>query len=166
MAAGDPTRRSRPSLTRSSRGSAPHLLLATFPKVRRCSTSYHCSRRQRQRALYPWGASIGDVRVLTTAGPLLSLSRGAAAVMDSLLSRGRHFGSQQPRSSQGKFRAKSTSKEGRRGPYPCWMPSDHLSLQFSRPPVVIMAGFMRWARFVARERRTMRAAPSDPGHAP
>ncbi|KAJ1120840.1 hypothetical protein NDU88_008989 [Pleurodeles waltl] len=39
-------------------------------------------------------------------------------------------------------------------------------LQFSRPPVVIMAGFMLRAWTVARERRTTHAAPSIPGHAP
>ncbi|KAJ1123202.1 hypothetical protein NDU88_001675 [Pleurodeles waltl] len=40
------------------------------------------------------------------------------------------------------------------------------SLQFSGPPVVIMVGFMGRARFVAQERRTMRAAPSASGHTP
>ncbi|KAJ1098491.1 hypothetical protein NDU88_003602 [Pleurodeles waltl] len=50
--------------------------------------------------------------------------------MGSLLSCGRHFGSRQPQSSQGKFQAKSASKEGRRGPYPCRVPSDHLSSIF------------------------------------
>ncbi|KAJ1163859.1 hypothetical protein NDU88_004311 [Pleurodeles waltl] len=40
------------------------------------------------------------------------------------------------------------------------------SLQFLRPPVVIMAGFKLRAWIVVRERRTTRAAPSVPGHAP
>ncbi|KAJ1110070.1 hypothetical protein NDU88_007425 [Pleurodeles waltl] len=34
-----------------------------FPKVRRCSASYHYSRRQGRRALYPWGTSMGGVGV-------------------------------------------------------------------------------------------------------
>ncbi|KAJ1114203.1 hypothetical protein NDU88_002442 [Pleurodeles waltl] len=164
MAAGDPTCRSRPSLTRSSRDCAPHLLLATFPKVRRCSASYHYSRRHGHRALYLWGTSMGGVGVLTTAGPLLSPSRGlqprwvhcsaAAAILG--------------RCSRGAVRADfgQTPLQNRGAAVPtCAGYPPTTSLQFSRPPVVIMAGFMRRIQFVARERRTMRAAPSAPGHA-
>ncbi|KAJ1122638.1 hypothetical protein NDU88_001123 [Pleurodeles waltl] len=76
VGAGDLTSQSRPFLTRSFRGSALHQLLAPIPKVRRCSVSYSYSQRQRQRAPHPWGTSMGAVGVLTTAGPLLSPSRG------------------------------------------------------------------------------------------
>ncbi|KAJ1200764.1 hypothetical protein NDU88_004585 [Pleurodeles waltl] len=76
MATGDLTRLSRPSLTQSSRNSAPHPLLATLPNVRWCSASYYYSRRWGQRGLYPWGTLMGGAGVLTSAGLLLSPSRG------------------------------------------------------------------------------------------
>ncbi|KAJ1142222.1 hypothetical protein NDU88_008549 [Pleurodeles waltl] len=40
------------------------------------------------------------------------------------------------------------------------------SLQFLRPPVVIMAGFKLQAWIMVRERRSTRAAPLVPGHVP
>ncbi|KAJ1186862.1 hypothetical protein NDU88_003642 [Pleurodeles waltl] len=48
----------------------------------------------------------------------------------------------------------------------CAVYSPIASLQFLRPPVVIMAGFKLRAWIVVRERRTTRAAPLVPGHAP
>ncbi|KAJ1124890.1 hypothetical protein NDU88_003337 [Pleurodeles waltl] len=105
------------------------------------------------------------VGVLTSAGPLLSPSRGprprwahcsaAAAILDrgSRGVVGAIFGQNPPQSRGAAVPTRAAC-------------SPTTSLQFSRPPVVIMAGFMRRAWFVARERRTMRAAPSAPGHAP
>ncbi|KAJ1109438.1 hypothetical protein NDU88_006799 [Pleurodeles waltl] len=165
IAARDLTHRSRPSLTRSSRDSAPHLLLATFPKVHRCSASYRYSRHHGQRALYLWGTSMGGVGVLTTAGPLLSPSRGPqprwvhCSATAAILGHGSR-GAVRADFEQNPLQSRGAAVPTRAGRPPI------TSLQFSRPPVVIMAGFMRRARFVARERRTMYAAPSAPRQAP
>ncbi|KAJ1209993.1 hypothetical protein NDU88_005362 [Pleurodeles waltl] len=85
--------------------------------------------------------------------------------MGSLLCRGRHFGSWQPRSSQGDFGQSPLQRRGAAVPTRAECPPT-TSPRFSGPPVAIMAGFMRQARFVAQERRTMRAATSASGHAP
>ncbi|KAJ1122767.1 hypothetical protein NDU88_001251 [Pleurodeles waltl] len=165
MGAEDLTRRSRPLLTRSFRGSAPHLLLATFPKVRQCSASYSYSCRQRQRASHPWGTSMGAVGVLTTAGPLLFPSRGPqlrlvhCTAAAAILGRGSR-GAVRANFGQNPLQSRGAAVPTRAGCPPI------TSLQFSRLPVIIMAGFMCRARFVARERRTMCAALSAPSHAP
>ncbi|KAJ1129622.1 hypothetical protein NDU88_007988 [Pleurodeles waltl] len=89
----------------------------------------------------------------------------AAAAKGSLLRRGRHFRTRQPWSCRSIFGQNLPQSRGAVVPTRATC-SPTTSLQFSRPPVVIMAGFMLRAWFVARERRPMRAAPSAPGHAP
>ncbi|KAJ1116255.1 hypothetical protein NDU88_004471 [Pleurodeles waltl] len=85
--------------------------------------------------------------------------------MGSLLCRGSHFGSRQPRSCRVVFQVNSAPKWVTAAPTRA-VYSPITSLQFLRPPVVIMAGFKLRAWIVARERLTTRAAPSVPVHAP
>ncbi|KAJ1187093.1 hypothetical protein NDU88_003872 [Pleurodeles waltl] len=108
---------------------------------------------------------MGAVWVLTTAGPLLSPSRGPqprcvhCTAAGAILGRG-SCGAVMANIGQNPLQSGGAAVPTRAGCPPI------TSLQFSRPPVIIMAGFMRRARFVARERHTMRAAPSAPSHAP
>ncbi|KAJ1085032.1 hypothetical protein NDU88_005168 [Pleurodeles waltl] len=99
-------------------------------------------------------------------GTFVSSQPWAAAATGSLLCRGRHFGSRQSlKLSGGVFQLNSAPK-WIAAVSTCTVYSPITSLQFLRTPVVIMAGFKLRAWIVVRERRTTRAAPLVPGHAP
>ncbi|KAJ1199371.1 hypothetical protein NDU88_003208 [Pleurodeles waltl] len=163
-ATGGPTRQSCLSLTRRSRGSAPHLLLFTLPK----STDV---------PLRIFALAVGGKGVRTScASQWIVWGSSPPQVRRSLPveGRGRNGFTALPRPPfwiaaaarlSGVFRANSSQSEAAAVPTRAAY-SPITFLQFSRPPVAIMAGFMLRAWIVARERCTTRAAPSVPGHAP
>ncbi|KAJ1188368.1 hypothetical protein NDU88_005129 [Pleurodeles waltl] len=99
-------------------------------------------------------------------GTFVSSQPRSAAVAGSLLCRGRHFVSRQPQNCRGEFFRAITAPKWIAAVSTRAVYSPIGSLQFLRPPVVIMAGFKLRAWIIVRERRSTRAAPLVPGHAP
>ncbi|KAJ1105252.1 hypothetical protein NDU88_002660 [Pleurodeles waltl] len=164
VVASNPTHRIRFSLTRSSRDFALHPLLSTpseFADVPLRIVAFAVGGE----GVWAPCAPLWMMRGPHLHGTCVSSLSRVAVAMGSLFSRGRHFGSRQPRSCSGVFRVNSASKWVATVPTHA-VCSPFISLQFLRPPVAIMKGFKLRAWILAQERRTTRAAPSVPGQAP